>query len=359
MSPNRSLRIVTLLTALVVAFILVGSDTATSQAPKEDTVRIPAEGEEPIQEDEADAEEPAADPDVEDVSEPDPQQTEDTAQTPATQQRRPVEPLQDPTQPPSDTTSQQPEGVSEEPADTAMQQPADTTAQGPVDTTAQQPADTTAQQPIDTTAQQPADTTGAQPPSEPERAVNPDAPYEYVEFAEGEKPHAIIQTSMGDIEIELWPDVAPRHCQNFVHLAKSDFYDSLQFFRVVPGFIIQTGDPLNNGLGGPGYQLREEFSDRPHKEGTVSMARIPDQPNSAGSQFFICLGRLQSLDGEYTVFGEVIDGLHVIHQIEEVPVQSERPTTPVYMLDVTMKSDDTPEPARQEQPKEESSVPEP
>ncbi|MBD3299497.1 MAG: hypothetical protein GF341_12635 [candidate division Zixibacteria bacterium] len=345
MSPIRSLRIVTLLTALVVAFILVGLDTSLAQAPTEDTVRIPAEGEEPIQEGDADAEEPAADPDAEEVAEPAPQQTEDTAQAPATQQRRSVEPLQEPTQQPPDTAFQQPEDVAEEPADTAMQQPADTTAQPPADTTAEQPADTT----------------GAQPPSEPERAVNPDAPYEYVEFAEGEKPHAIIQTSMGDIEIELWPDVAPRHCQSFVHLARSDYYDSLEFFRVVPGFIIQTGDPLNNGLGGPGYQLPPEFSDRPHKEGTVSMARIPDQPNSAGSQFFICLARLQSLDGEYTAFGEVVDGLHVIHQIEEVPVahQIERPQTPVYMLDVKMKSDETPEPAQQEQPEEESSTPEP
>ncbi len=365
MSPIRSMRIVTLFTALLVAFILAGMDTAVAQAPKEDTVRIPAEGEEPIPQEQPDADEPAseptADPDAEDVPEPAAQPVDDTAQAPATQQRRPVEPLQDPTQ--------QPEGVAEEPADTATQQPVDTTAQQPVDTTAQQPVDTTAQQPVDTTAQQPADTTaqqpadttgeqpvdttGEQPPSEPERAVNPDAPYEYVEFADGEKPHAIIQTSMGDIEIELWPDVAPRHCQSFVHLAKSDFYDSLEFFRVVPGFIIQTGDPLNNGLGGPGYKLRQEFSDLPHKEGTVSMARLPDQPNSAGSQFFICLGRLQSLDGEYTVFGEVVDGLSVIHQIEEVPVQSERPRTPVYMLDVKMSSDGSPEPAG------ESSIPEP
>ncbi|GAB4325474.1 MAG: hypothetical protein Kow0074_19260 [Candidatus Zixiibacteriota bacterium] len=244
----------------------------------------------------------------------------------------------------------------DQPADGAVAQPVEDTVQTPTDESVapsgggaeqtEPPADTATPQPSDTVAI-PGDTAGTQPgdTAAPQHAVNPDAPYEYVEFAAGEKPHVIITTTMGDIEIELWPDVAPRHCQSFVHLVKSGFYDSLTFHRVVPGFIIQGGDPLGNGTGGPGYTLRPEFSDRPHKEGTVSMARLPNDPNTAGSQFFICLGRLQSLDGEYTVFGEVVDGLNVIHDIERVPVEAERPRSPVYMTKVRMKLDTESEPA--------------
>jgi len=169
--------------------------------------------------------------------------------------------------------------------------------------------------------------------AEPE---DPKAPYKNIKFEKGEKPVVIMKTSMGDITIELWPDIAPKHCQSFVYLINKGFYDSLTFHRIVPGFVIQGGDPLGNGTGGPGYNVPAEFSNKPHEDGVLSMARSND-PNSAGSQFFICLGRLTSLDNKYTVFGKVIDGLDVVHKIEKVPVQHERPTNPVYMTKVAMK----------------------
>ncbi|GAB4325468.1 MAG: hypothetical protein Kow0074_19250 [Candidatus Zixiibacteriota bacterium] len=171
-----------------------------------------------------------------------------------------------------------------------------------------------------------------------EKAVSPDAPYEHVTFKEGEKPHVIMETSMGTIEIELWPDVAPKHCKSFVHLIQKGFYDSLTFHRVIPGFVIQGGDPLGNGTGGPGYNVPAEFSNLKHDDGILSMARASD-PNSAGSQFFICLSRkgTASLDGKYSIFGKVVDGLDVVHQIEKVPTgRGDKPTTPVYMTKVTM-----------------------
>jgi peptidyl-prolyl cis-trans isomerase B (cyclophilin B) len=164
-------------------------------------------------------------------------------------------------------------------------------------------------------------------------AVDPKAPYKSVIFAKGEKPKIVMETTMGKIVLELWPDVAPKHCQSFVYLINKGFYDSLLFHRIVPGFVIQGGDPLGNGTGGPGYNVPAEFSNKPHEDGVLSMARSSD-PNSAGSQFFICLGRLTSLDNKYTVFGKVIEGLDVAHKIEKVKVASERPVEPVKMTKV-------------------------
>jgi peptidyl-prolyl cis-trans isomerase B (cyclophilin B) len=166
-------------------------------------------------------------------------------------------------------------------------------------------------------------------------AVDPNAPYASVTFEEGEKPKVLMETSMGNITIELWPDLAPKHCQSMVYLIEKGFYDSLTFHRIVPGFVIQGGDPDGNGTGGPGYGVPAEFSSRPHEDGILSMARSSD-PNSAGSQFFLCLGRLTSLDNKYTVFGKVTEGLDIIHKIEKVPTQSERPKTPVVMTKVSM-----------------------
>ncbi|MBI5866882.1 MAG: peptidylprolyl isomerase [candidate division Zixibacteria bacterium] len=145
-----------------------------------------------------------------------------------------------------------------------------------------------------------------------------------------------METSMGKIVIELWPDVALKHCQSFVHLINKGFYDSLQFHRIVPGFVIQGGDPLGNGTGVPGYNVPAEFNDKLHEDGVLSMARAAD-PNSAGSQFFICLGRLTSLDNKYTVFGKVIEGLDVVHKIEKVKCNGERPAEPVKMTKVTIE----------------------
>jgi peptidyl-prolyl cis-trans isomerase B (cyclophilin B) len=135
-------------------------------------------------------------------------------------------------------------------------------------------------------------------------------------------PRAIIKTKFGDIEIKLYPDVAPKHVENFVKLAKDGFYNGTIFHRVIPGFMIQGGDPNTKdslkkesfGQGGPGYTVKAEFSDLPHKRGIVSMARASD-PDSAGSQFFIVVEDSRFLDRKYTVFGEVTKGIGVADKV--------------------------------------------
>ncbi len=138
---------------------------------------------------------------------------------------------------------------------------------------------------------------------------------------------AVIQTGLGDIVLRLWPDVAPNTVENFKSLARRGFYDGTCFHRIIKGFMIQGGDPLTKnvdqeslwGTGDPGYQLKSEFNDRPHIRGVISMARGED-PDSAGSQFFICLGDARFLDGNYTAFGEMIRGDDVLGVIGETPV---------------------------------------
>src|SRR5208282_3449464 len=132
---------------------------------------------------------------------------------------------------------------------------------------------------------------------------------------------AIIETKFGNIGLRFFPDVAPNHVNNFIELAKKGFYDGTTFHRVIPGFMIQGGDPHSkspdkstHGTGGPGYTLKAEFNDKPHKIGTLSMARSAS-PDSAGSQFFICVGDSQFLDRQYTVFGEVAEGMDVVNKI--------------------------------------------
>ncbi|MBV8153422.1 MAG: peptidylprolyl isomerase [Candidatus Eremiobacteraeota bacterium] len=120
-----------------------------------------------------------------------------------------------------------------------------------------------------------------------------------------------ITTDKGDIVVKLFPDDAPMHSAAFLKLAKSGFYDGLTFHRVEPGFVVQGGDPDGNGTGGPGYHLKAEFNARPHLRGTLAMARASD-PNSAGSQFYICLADARFLDGEYTVFGEMSEGFDAL-----------------------------------------------
>jgi peptidyl-prolyl cis-trans isomerase B (cyclophilin B) len=131
----------------------------------------------------------------------------------------------------------------------------------------------------------------------------------------------VMETSVGTIKLVLFTDVAPRHCNNFKFLANSGYYDSTTFHRVVPDFVIQGGDILsrdatrrNDGMGGPGFTVPAEFNPRPHRKGTLAMARGSD-PNTAGSQFYIALRRLPRLDNNYTVFGEVIEGLEVVDGI--------------------------------------------
>ena len=114
------------------------------------------------------------------------------------------------------------------------------------------------------------------------------------------------QTTQGTITVDLFPDVAPGHCRNIIGLTRTGFYDGILFHRVIKDFMIQAGCPQGTGTGGPGYQIPAEFNDRQHVAGTLSMARTND-PNSAGSQFFLCLGRVSHLDGSYTVFGQTTD----------------------------------------------------
>ena len=140
-------------------------------------------------------------------------------------------------------------------------------------------------------------------------------------------PRAIIETKLGEIEIELLQDKAPGHVKNFTDLAKKGFYDGSTFHRVIPGFMIQGGDPgtkdpkaprSSHGVGGPGYNIKAEFNDTSHKRGIVSMARAQD-PDSAGSQFFIVVGDSLFLDRQYTAFGRVTKGLEVADKIVASP----------------------------------------
>jgi len=136
---------------------------------------------------------------------------------------------------------------------------------------------------------------------------------------------AVIETKVGNIELKFFPDVAPNHVNNFIELAKKGFYDGTIFHRVIPGFMIQGGDPNSkdhdksrHGMGDPGYKLKAEFNDKSHKRGTLSMARS-GHPDSAGSQFFICVADVPHLNRQYTVFGEAVAGLDVIDKIVGQP----------------------------------------
>ena len=136
---------------------------------------------------------------------------------------------------------------------------------------------------------------------------------------------AVIETSLGNIEFELLEDVAPGHVQNFKDLANSDFYNGTTFHRVIPGFMVQGGDPntksddrSSHGMGGPGHTIKAEFNDEPHVRGIVSMARSQD-PDSAGSQFFVVVKDSDFLDGQYTAFGRVIAGMDVADKVVDSP----------------------------------------
>jgi peptidyl-prolyl cis-trans isomerase B (cyclophilin B) len=128
------------------------------------------------------------------------------------------------------------------------------------------------------------------------------------------RSHVRIATARGDILFQLFPDDAPIHSAAFIKLADSGFYDGLTFHRVEPGFVVQGGDPRGDGTGGPGYHLKAEFNARPHLRGTVAMARA-SAPDSAGSQFYICLSDARFLDGQYTVFGQMTEGFEALDAI--------------------------------------------
>ena len=147
------------------------------------------------------------------------------------------------------------------------------------------------------------------------------------------KEVAVIKTTEGEMVIEFWPEVAPKTVENFKALARKGFYDGTCFHRVIKDFMIQGGDPLTKdpamearwGTGDPGYKIKAEFSERHHDRGVISMARSPD-PDSAGSQFFICHGNPRFLDRQYTAFGKLIKGDDVLEKIAMTPTHpQERP----------------------------------
>lgn len=158
-------------------------------------------------------------------------------------------------------------------------------------------------------------------------------------------PRVTIRTRFGEIKIRFYSDAAPRHVENFINLVKMKFYDGTTFHRVVPGFLIQGGDPLSktsdralHGTGGPGYFLSPEPNDQPHKRGAVSTAKMPRESNSTrdfndnGSQFFICVGENGGLDRRYTVFGEVFRGIEIVDKIVGVPRdERDNPLDPITM----------------------------
>src|SRR5258708_4540271 len=145
------------------------------------------------------------------------------------------------------------------------------------------------------------------------------------------KETAVIKTSAGEIRVELWPDVAPKTVENFKTLAQKGFYDGTAFHRIVKGFMIQGGDPLTKdlsredewGTGGPGHKVKAEFNERSHTRGVISRARSSD-PNSAGSQFFICLGDAKFLDRQYTAFGKLVKGDEELGKIGDSPTTTSR-----------------------------------
>ncbi|MGE3540393.1 MAG: peptidylprolyl isomerase [Candidatus Tectimicrobiota bacterium] len=153
---------------------------------------------------------------------------------------------------------------------------------------------------------------------------------------------AIIETKFGTIELRFFPDKAPKHVENFLTLARTGFYDKTIFHRVIPGFMIQGGDPTTKdeknkaqyGTGGPGHRVPAEFNDRPHVRGVLSMARSQD-PNSAGSQFFIVVKDSNFLDRQYTVFGEVVKGMDIADQI--VSQQRDSRDNPLERIEMTVR----------------------
>ncbi len=169
-------------------------------------------------------------------------------------------------------------------------------------------------------------------------AGNPQA----LPVAEGKAPRAIITTKFGQMELVFFPELAPKHVESFLKLAKKGFYNGTIFHRVIPGFMIQGGDPYTKdpskrqlyGTGGPGYNVPAEFNRLPHERGIVSMARAAD-PNSAGSQFFIVVDKASFLDGQYTVFGEVVSGMEVADKIVSQPRDSK--DNPLERIEITVE----------------------
>ena len=157
------------------------------------------------------------------------------------------------------------------------------------------------------------------------------------------KHHAIIETSLGNIEIEFLPDRAPNHVRQFLRLATLGVYDGTTFHRVVPGFVVQGGymptrrEPLEERQERAVRPLQPEFTDTPHERGIVSMARISGEPASATTSFFIVLAKAERLDGQYSVFGRVVSGMDVVEKMEAAPVNGEAPVTPITVSRVVVR----------------------
>lgn len=157
---------------------------------------------------------------------------------------------------------------------------------------------------------------------------------------------AVMQTNHGTIKLKFFPEKAPKHVEAFKKLARSGYFDGTKFHRVIPGFMIQGGDPNSksddrsiHGTGGPGYTLPQEFNDTPHTRGILSAARTSD-PNSAGSQFFLMVARAPHLDNQYTVYGEVIEGMDVADKIVALPRDhrdNPKPENPAIIEKVTIE----------------------
>ncbi|MBF0500443.1 MAG: peptidylprolyl isomerase [Candidatus Riflebacteria bacterium] len=137
-----------------------------------------------------------------------------------------------------------------------------------------------------------------------------------IKLEKPDNPVVKLTTEAGELVIELFPDVAPKHVESFLTLSAKGFYNGLIFHRVVPGFVIQGGDPSGNGTGGPGYNLPAEFNARKHVKGTLAAARSMEK-NSAGSQFYVCLDAIPHLDNNYTVFGQVIKGIDIPEKVKQ------------------------------------------
>ena len=156
--------------------------------------------------------------------------------------------------------------------------------------------------------------------------------------AEGKRPKAVIETTKGTITIELYNDLAPKTVANFVKLAKQGFYDGIIFHRVIPNFMIQTGDPTGTGTGGPGYMFEDEFASSLHHDGpgVVSMANAG--PNTNGSQFFITTVATPWLDGKHSIFGHVVAGQDVVDAIAKAERNAnDRPLQEIKMTKVTIQ----------------------
>ncbi len=152
---------------------------------------------------------------------------------------------------------------------------------------------------------------------------------------------ATLETTEGTMKFEFFPNKAPGHVQNFIELAEKGFYDGTKFHRVISGFMIQGGCPRGDGTGGPGHTIDAEFNDVHHARGVVSMARAAD-PNSAGSQFFVCHGDASFLDGQYTAFARVTEGDETLEKIASAPVmpgaggENSKPVDPVTLSKVSI-----------------------